>query len=137
MLVRLILVASFFMVPSSSSDFSLKRHGADSLVSPNGLNFYEALSDLQDMMASMTKIFGPFLLQNLTLLLLYWLLHVFNLCLTGYYIFANLSDTTISLQCLGFAGSALIVRLSNIVHDYMCANSLMKYSTKMLWNFFQ
>ena len=97
-------------VSKRNHDFSLKRHGADSLISPNGFNFYEALSDLQDMMASMTKIFGPFLLQNLTLLLLYWLLHVFNLCLTGYYIFSNLSDTPISLQCLGFAGSALIVR---------------------------
>ena len=82
----------------------------DSLISLNGFNFYEALSDLQDIMASMTKIFGPFLLQNLTLLLLYWLLHVYNLCLTGYYIFADLSDTPISLQFLGFAGSALIVR---------------------------
>ena len=93
-------------MPKRNHDFSLKRHG----VSLNGLNFYEALSDLQDMMASMTKIFGPFLLQNLTLLLLYWLLHVYNLCLTGYYIFADLSDTPISLQFLGFAGSALIVR---------------------------
>ena len=34
----------------------------------SGLSFHEAILDLRDMMASMTQIFGPFLLQNLTLM---------------------------------------------------------------------
>ena len=78
-----------------------------------GLSFHEAVLDLRDMMESMTQMFGPFLLQNLTLMLVYWLLHLYNLCLSGYYIFANFSlfsDDLLALQFLALAGSALIVR---------------------------
>ena len=78
-----------------------------------GSSFHEAILDLRDMMASMTQIFGPFLLQNLTLMLIYWLLHLYNLCLSGYYIYAHFnqfSDSLLALQFLALAGSALIVR---------------------------
>ena len=78
-----------------------------------GLSFHEAVLDLRDMMQSMTQIFGPFLLQNLTLMLVYWLLHLYNLCLSGYYIYANFdlfSENLLALQFLALAGSALIVR---------------------------
>ena len=79
----------------------------------SGLSFHEAVLDLRDMMESMTQIFGPFLLQNLTLMLVYWLLHLYNLCLSGYYIYANFNlfpDNLLALQFLALAGSALIVR---------------------------
>ena len=78
-----------------------------------GLSFHEAVLDLRDMMESMTQMFGPFLLQNLTLMLVYWLLHLYNLCLSGYSIFANFSlfsENLLALQFLALAGSALIVR---------------------------
>ena len=78
-----------------------------------GLSFHEAVLDLRDMTESMTQMFGPFLLQNLTLMLVYWLLHLYNLCLTGYYIFANFSlfsENLLALHFLALAGSALIVR---------------------------
>ena len=78
-----------------------------------GLSFHEAVLDLRDMMESMTQMFGPFLLQNLTLMLVYWLLHLYNLCLSGYSIFANFSlfsENLLALQFLSLAGSALIVR---------------------------
>ena len=104
-------------VSKRSDGISVKRNTVSCIISPKGLNFHEALLDLRDMMASMTQIFGPFLLQNLTLMLLYWLLHLYNLCLSGYYIFANFSDlshTPLFLQCLGLAGSALIVRWNRI-----------------------
>ena len=104
-------------VSKRSDGISVKRNTVSCIISPKGLNFHEALLDLRDMMASMTQIFGPFLLQNLTLMLLYWLLHLYNLCLSGYYIFANfssLSHTPLLLQCLGLAGSALIVRWNRI-----------------------
>ena len=61
------------------------------------------------MLASMTQIFGPFLLQNLTLMLLYWLLHLYYLCFMGYSIyvkFGQFSDTILILQLLALAGSA-------------------------------
>ena len=77
------------------------------------LSFHEAILDLRDMMASMTQMFAPFLLQNLTLMLIYWLLHLYNLCLGGYYIYAHFSqfsEDLLALQFLGLAGSALIVR---------------------------
>ena len=78
-----------------------------------GLSFHEAVLDLRDMTESMTQMFGPFLLQNLTLMLVYWLLHLYNLCLSGYSIFANFSlfsENLLALQFLALAGSALIVR---------------------------
>ena len=78
-----------------------------------GLSFHEAVLDLRDMTESMTQMFGPFLLQNLTLMLVYWLLHLYNLCLSGYSIFANFSlfsENLLALQFLSLAGSALIVR---------------------------
>ena len=73
-----------------------------------GLSFHEAVLDLRDMMESMTQMFGPFLLQNLTLMLVYWLLHLYNLCLSGYSIFANFSlfsENLLALQFLALAGS--------------------------------
>ena len=78
-----------------------------------GLSFHEVVLDLRDMTESMTQMFGPFLLQNLTLMLVYWLLHLYNLCLSGYSIFANFSlfsENLLALQFLSLAGSALIVR---------------------------
>ena len=85
----------------------------DVVIIPHGLTFHEAISDLREMLASMTQIFGPFLLQNLTLMLLYWLLHLYYLCFMGYSIyvkFRQFSDTILILQLLALAGSALIVR---------------------------
>ena len=38
------------------------------------------LEELIDLMKNMTEVFGPLLLQNLFLMLIYWLLHVYSLC---------------------------------------------------------
>ena len=53
----------------------------------NAASGYEApretldnVEELIDMMKNMTKTFGPFLLQNFSLMLLHWLLHVYFLC---------------------------------------------------------
>ena len=46
--------------------------------------FYDDLEELVDLMKNMTEAFGPFLLQNLAMMLLFWLLHVYCLVFTVY-----------------------------------------------------
>ena len=72
------------------------------------------LKELVDLMKNMTSTFGPFLFQNFSFMLLYWLLHSYTLCFfvlqtirtTGF-----LTDPTyLALICVQFAGNLLIVR---------------------------
>ena len=76
--------------------------------------FHEAMIDLTEMMKYIIQMFGPFLLQNLSLMLLYWLLHVYNVALLGLNLFnvfnENSDGRAIFLLGLAFAGSALIMR---------------------------
>ena len=46
--------------------------------------FFEDLEELVEMMKNMIGAFGPFLLQNLAMMLLFWLLHVYCLVFTVY-----------------------------------------------------
>ena len=73
------------------------------------------LKDLVDTMKNMTETFGPFLLQNFSLMLLYWLLHLYFLFFTVIQTMRNLSaflsePFLMGLVCLQFAGGLLIVR---------------------------
>ena len=73
------------------------------------------LRELIEMMKNMTETFGPFLLQNFSLMLLYWLLHLYFLFFTVIQTMRNLGGFLsepflMGLNCLQFAGGLLIVR---------------------------
>ena len=77
---------------------------------------YDDLKELVELMKNMTETFGPFLLQNLTLMLLFWLLHVYCLvyalctgvpAMIGYFGSFDLKDTL--TLCGQFTGLALVV----------------------------
>ena len=81
--------------------------------------FDEAVVDLCEMMKSMIEMIGPSLLQNLALMLLYWLLHVYDVVFLAYLswqLFHGANQTpdidgqTNVLLVLALTGSALIVR---------------------------
>ena len=74
--------------------------------------FQETTEDLIDIMENTTKLFGPILLQNFTLMLLYWLLHLYNffcVVIGGVRSYSTFSGATIAFYSLYIAGSALIV----------------------------
>ena len=71
------------------------------------------LKELVDIMENMSKSFGPFLLQNFSFMLLFWLLHIYYLI---YSVIATIRGATIlsnpsylPLALLQFGGSVLIV----------------------------
>ena len=66
------------------------------------------LEELEDIMKNMTQTFGPFLLQNFSLMLLYWLLHLYFLV----YSVIITAKGLIPMASVGFqfGGSVLIVR---------------------------
>ena len=78
-----------------------------------GHNLHGNLDELIDTMKNMTETFGPFLLQNFSLMLLYWLLHSYSLFYFVIQTFGTLSisnPTVVALTYLEFAGSVLIIR---------------------------
>ena len=76
--------------------------------------FHEAMVDLTEMMKYIIQMFGPFLLQNLSLMLLYWLLHVYNVAFLGIKLFNAFNEKIDNQEFVllgpAFAGSALIMR---------------------------
>ena len=70
------------------------------------------LKELIDLMKNMTETFGPFLFQNFSLMLLYWLLHSYTLCFFVIQTIRNplFDPTYLALIFAQFAGSLLIVR---------------------------
>ena len=73
------------------------------------------LQELVDTMKNMTETFGPFLLQNFSLMLLYWLLHVYFIFFVAIQTIRNINDFLsdpflVGLNCLQLAGDVLIVR---------------------------
>ena len=77
---------------------------------------HEAMIDLTEMMKYIIQMFGPFFLQNLSLMLLYWLLHVYNVAFLGIKLFNTFNQSPedqanlLLGYGLAFAGSALIMR---------------------------
>ena len=74
--------------------------------------FQETTEDLIDVMENTKKLFGPILLQNFAIMLLYWLLHLYNLFTIGVSFvkyFDALPGTTTVFFSLHPAGSVLIV----------------------------
>ena len=72
------------------------------------------LEELIDLMKNMTEAFGPPLLQNLALMLLFWLLHVYCLVFvvisTLKALFDQPLNVMLALTCGNIAGLVLIVR---------------------------
>ena len=72
------------------------------------------LKELVDLMKNMTSTFGPFLFQNFSFMLLYWLLHSYTLCFFVLQTIRNTgfltNPTYLALICVQFAGNLLIVR---------------------------
>ena len=80
---------------------------------PREALLHSNLKELIDTMKNMTETFGPFLLQNFSLMLLYWLLHSYYLCYFVIQTVGTLSlanPTLMGLNCLMFVGSILIIR---------------------------
>ena len=67
------------------------------------------MKELIDFTASMTATSGPFLLQNFSLMLFFWLLHVYLLIYNIVSIFTQ-PAATLELYLVQIAGSILIVR---------------------------
>ena len=72
-------------------------------------DFHDNMNELIDLTKSMTAAFGPFLLQNFSLMLLFWLLHVYLLIHNIISIFTQ-PAATLELYLVQIAGSILIVR---------------------------
>ena len=72
------------------------------------------LKELVEVMKNMTDTFGPFLLQNLTMMLLFWLMHVYILIYSLYRtvpaMFGNLDFGVIEILWGQLAGLALVAR---------------------------
>ena len=81
---------------------------------PTGETLHGNLKELVDIMKSMTETFGPFLLQNFSLMLLYWLLHLYFVCFTVILTVRTFgvlfSPFWMAMRCLQFASGLLIVR---------------------------
>ena len=77
-------------------------------------NIHCNLEELIDLMKNMTEAFGPPLLQNLALMLLFWLLHVYCLVFvvisTLKALFDQPLNVMLALTCGNIAGLVLIVR---------------------------
>ena len=77
-------------------------------------NIHCTLEELIDLMKNMTEAFGPPLLQNLALMLLFWLLHVYCLVFvvisTLKALFDQPLNVMLALTCGNIAGLVLIVR---------------------------
>ena len=72
-------------------------------------DFHGNMKELIDLTASMTATSGPFLLQNFSLMLFFWLLHVYLLIYNIVSIFTQ-PAATLELYLVQIAGSILIVR---------------------------
>ena len=77
-------------------------------------NLHCTLEELIDLMRNMTEAFGPPLLQNLALMLLFWLLHVYCLVFVVISTLKAFFDqpliVNLALTCGNIAGLMLIVR---------------------------
>ena len=77
-------------------------------------NIHCTLEELIDLMKNMTEAFGPPLLQNLALMLLFWLLHVYCLVFVVISTLKAMFDQPLTfylvLTCGNIAGLVLIVR---------------------------
>ena len=72
-------------------------------------DFHGNMKELIELTASMTATSGPFLLQNFSLMLFFWLLHVYLLIYNIVSIFPQ-PAATLELYLVQIAGSILIVR---------------------------
>ena len=76
--------------------------------------FHDNLEELIEIMKNMTETFGPFLLQNFSLMLLYWILHIYYMCYVVIAVIRNPSALSIGPNveslCTQLAGGVLIVR---------------------------
>ena len=76
--------------------------------------FYGDLKELVEVMKNMTEAFGPFLLQNFTLMLFFWLLHVYCLIFAVVTVakngFSYKGTSYWAIICPQLAGLVLIVR---------------------------
>ena len=79
-----------------------------------GETLHGNLIELVDIMKNMTATFGPFLLQNFSFMLLYWLLHLYFVCFTVILTVRTFgvlfSPFWMAMRCLQFASGLLIVR---------------------------
>ena len=95
------------------SDYKAKNTDIVVYQSPRQ-NIHCNLEELIDLMKNMTEAFGPPLLQNLALMLLFWLLHVYCLVFVVISTLKAFFDqpliVNLALTCGNIAGLVLIVR---------------------------
>ena len=94
--------------PSPEND--KEENSSIAAIASPGRMFYDDLEELVEIMKTMIETFGPFLLQNLAMMLLFWLLHVYCLVFTVYQAFrfdAGLTQWTFMI--IQIAGLVLIV----------------------------
>ena len=94
-----------------------KSIGRSRTAEPNNIvreTFHDNLEELVEIMKNMTETFGPFLLQNFSFMLLFWILHIYPICFVVIEIIRNPSALSIGpavgSSCTQIAGGILIVR---------------------------
>ena len=113
-LAKCVLETSKVTRTAPTQPTAMQEHKNIAVYDAPGDTFHGNLKELIDLMKNMTEAFGPFLLQNFSLLLLYWLLHLYVLIyfviLTFRNAFIIYDPTLMSMSFLQFGGSILIVR---------------------------
>ena len=113
-IVNILLETPKEKAPAKRTMLETKKHEIEDVSwDPSSkTTFRETTEDLIDIMENTTKLFAPILLQNFTLMLLYWLLHLYNffcVVIGGVRSYSTFSGATIAFYSLYIAGSALIV----------------------------
>ena len=79
-----------------------------------GKTFHGHMEELIDIMKNMTEAFGPFLFQNFSLMLFFWILHIYYVCYVILGLFRNPSELSdlrsVALTIVQIIGGVLIVR---------------------------
>ena len=74
---------------------------------------HDRLEELIEIMKNMTETFGPFLLQNFSVMLLFWILHIYYMCFVVIQVIRNPNALSIGpalgSTCTQLAGGILIV----------------------------
>ena len=70
---------------SPTPENAKEENSSIAVIGSTGRMFFDDLEELVEIMKNMIETFGPFLLQNLAMMLLFWLLHVYCLVFTVYF----------------------------------------------------
>ena len=110
--VNILLERSKEKAPANGAMLEIKRIEDVLWDASSKTTFRETTEDLIDIMDNTNKLFGPILLQNFSLMLLFWLVHLYNffLVVIGWVrSYSKFSGVMMAFYSLHTTGSALII----------------------------